>query len=61
MAADTQKIAGMVADRAAEILTPMEAEMEFKRWPHDLRAIMWDAIATMAAGMASASRKEPKS
>lgn len=54
--ADPVKIAEMITQRATEFLAPMEAEMNRKGWPQDLRAIMWQAVADMAGRMAADSK-----
>jgi hypothetical protein len=53
--ADPRKVAEKVAQRAAEALDPLRIEMISNRWPADLRAIMWRAVADTAARLASES------
>lgn len=51
--ADPQKIAERVAQRAADVLDPLRIEMAANRWPADLRAIMYRAVADTAARLAA--------
>ena len=46
-------IAEKVAQRAQEALDPMRMEMTMNRWPADLRAIMWKAVALTAERLAA--------
>jgi hypothetical protein len=50
--ANPQQVAERVAQQAADVLDPMRIEMAANRWPADLRAIMWRAIADTAAHLA---------
>lgn len=53
-----EAVAEKVAQKVAEVLSPMKLEMGMKRWPPEFCVIMWDAIAHHATLLANEQRQK---
>ena len=49
-------VADKVAKKAEDALADLECEMALRKWPAEFRAIMWDAVAAIAARRAQDNR-----
>lgn len=47
-----QAVAIKIAEKAAEVLAPLELEMALRRWSPDFREIMWNAVSLAASNRA---------
>jgi hypothetical protein len=54
--ATPEDVADKVAKKAAETLSPLQLEMDMRRWPPEFRKIMWDAVAQHAAILANEAK-----
>jgi hypothetical protein len=50
-------LAGLISAKAEEALANLEEEMAIRKWPADLRAIMWEAVAAVASIRAREARE----
>jgi hypothetical protein len=49
-------LADQITAKAEEAVADLDCEMALRKWPAEFRAIMWDAVALVAAGRAAAAR-----
>ena len=54
-------LAGKIADKAQGALAGLDREMTLMSWPPEFRAIMWEAVANMAARRAAEARSDGQS
>jgi len=50
------ELADKITAKAEEALAGIEREMTIMKWPDEFRAIMWGAVADIAARRAAAAR-----
>lgn len=55
--AKPEQIAEMVAKKVQALLEPLVIEMAIRKWPDDLRKIMWDAVSHQASLNAQEDQK----
>jgi len=53
-----QRLASMIEQRARETLDPLNRRMVVDRWPAEFQAIMWRAVADIAAREAAKAEAE---
>ncbi len=51
-----QALAAKITDKAQGALAGLDREMAIMKWPAEFQAIMWDAVADLAARRAADAR-----
>lgn len=47
--ATPEDLAEKIAKKAADVLSPLQTEMDLMKWPAEFRAIVWGAVAHHAS------------
>ena len=50
-------LASRISGKAEDALSRLDAEMNMMKWPAELRAIMWDAVADLATIRAKEAKR----
>lgn len=53
-----QALAAKITTKAADALSSLDREMAIMKWPGEFRAIMWGAVAALAAQREAAAKDQ---